>query len=77
MLTIDSRRRPAFGPSLAVLLAGCFVAGACDGNIGANATGGSSGIGGLRWHQRRPAIPPFRPPIPQEAAYGRAQVRTC
>jgi hypothetical protein len=72
MLTIDSRRRPAFGTSLAVLLAGCFVAAACDGNIGANGSGGSggSGIGGLGGNNVKPGDPTVPPtPIPQEAAY--------
>jgi hypothetical protein len=71
MLTIDSRR--ISGAGLAVLLAGCFVAGACDGNIGPNATGGSggsSGIGGLGGTNVKPGdvtVPPT--PIPQGAAY--------
>jgi hypothetical protein len=70
MLTIDK----CLGSGLAVvLLAGCFLAAACDGNIGPNNTvgsGGNSGIGGLGGTNVKPGDPTVPPtPIPQEAAY--------
>src|SRR5262245_21929407 len=69
MLTIDSRRTPLAG-GLAALLAGCFLAGACNGDIGQQGGTGGGSVGGIGGSNVKPGdvtVPPT--PIPGEAAY--------
>src|SRR5262245_56933213 len=55
---------------LVVLLAGCFLTGACNGNIGSNTpsgSGGNSGLGGSNVKPGDVTVPPT--PIAQDVAY--------
>jgi hypothetical protein len=67
-LTIDSRK--AFSGAVGALLAGCFLAGACNGDIGHNGPTGGAGIGGVGGSNVKPGdvtVPPT--PITQDLAY--------
>jgi hypothetical protein len=72
MLTIEPRRKPpkALSTAMVALLSGCFVAGACNGDIGQNSPTGTGGIGGIGGSNVKPGdvtVPPT--PIPPELAY--------